>query len=140
MSRLRLHRFNQNKPCFFCGAPGPSSKEHAPPETFFEGTPHSYLTVPACEAHNTDKAGSDNAIKAAFLRGVDVMSAKGVKQDASDAVLRSISDMQNKYRRANRLVSMKPLVSDHPEDGGISRTRRRARREPTFGSIRYNRR
>jgi hypothetical protein len=120
MSRLRLHQFNQKKPCFFCGAPGPNSKEHAPPKKFFEGTPCSSITVPACLEHNTDKSGSDNAIKAALLRGVDEMISKGVKKDASDAVRRSIEIMQAKYCQANRLVSMMPLVSDHPDDADIS--------------------
>jgi hypothetical protein len=120
MSRLRLHRFSQGKPCFFCGAPGPNSKEHTRPRAFFEGTECSKITVPACPKHNTDKAGTDNAIKAALLRGIDEMVASGAKKDVPDAVLRSIEAMQPKYRQANRLVTMKPLISDHPDDTDVA--------------------
>jgi hypothetical protein len=120
MSRLRLHRFGQGKPCFLCGAPGPSSKEHAPPKAFFEGSECSKITVPACPQHNTDKAGTDNAIKAALLRGIDEMISSGDKKDAPDAVRRLIETMQPKYRQANCLVTMKPLVSDHPDDADVS--------------------
>ena len=120
MARLRLYQFNQNKACFFCGAPGPSSKEHAPPKKFFEDAACGSITVPACRQHNSAKAGSDNAIKAALLRGVDEMISKGVKKDASDAVRRAIDGMKDKYRQANCLVTMKPFVSDHPDDAGVS--------------------
>lgn len=119
MPRLRLHQFSASKPCFYCGAPGPSSKEHAPPRNFFEVSVCSKITVPACAEHNTDKAGSDNAIKAALLRGIDEMIANGVKTDASDGVRRTIELMRSKYQQANRLVKIKPLVSDHPDDAGV---------------------
>jgi len=120
MSRLRLHQFAKGKPCFFCGAPGPNSKEHAPPKAFLEGSECDSITVPACPQHNTGKAGSDNAIKAALLRGIDEMISSGTKKDVSDAVRRSIETMQPKYRQANCLVTMKPLVSDHPDDADVS--------------------
>jgi hypothetical protein len=120
MQRLRLHQFSGRKPCFYCGAPGPSSKEHAPPRNFFEVNPCSKITVPACANHNTDKAGSDNAIKAALVRGIDEMIVNGLKTDASERVRRTIEDMRRKYPQANRLVKIKPLISDHPDDAGVS--------------------
>ena len=100
-------------------APGPSTKEHAPPRTFFEGSPCSSITVPACPQHNSVKSGSDLAIKAVLVRGVQEVISKGDRTDVPDALRRSIEGMQEKYRWANNLVTMKPFMSDHPDDAGI---------------------
>ena len=119
MSRLRLHRFSQGKPCFFCRAPGPNSKEHAPPKAFFEGSECSKITVPACAEHNTDKAGADNAIEAAPA-GALMKWFQAAPRRMFPMLSALIETMQPKYRQANRLVTMKPLVSDHPDDTDIS--------------------
>jgi len=65
------------------------------------------------------KAGSDNAIKAALLRGIDVMITTDAQSAVPGGVQRSIASMRPKYRQANGLVTMKPLVSDHPDDAGV---------------------
>lgn len=119
MAKLRLHQYRRGKPCHFCGRPGPSTAEHAPPRTFFEGTPCTSITVPACPDHNSEKAGADRAIKTALLRGMDQLIVSGIKQDVPDALRRSIESMQDKYRQANGLVTMQPLIADAPEGLGI---------------------
>jgi hypothetical protein len=119
MPTLRLYQFNELRPCYFCGAPGPSTKEHAPPKSFFEGTPCSSITVPACVKHNSDKARSDLAIKAALLRGVEEMIPPSERAHIPIPLRRSIEAMQDQYRHAGGLVTMKPFISDHPDDAGL---------------------
>jgi hypothetical protein len=119
VSRPRLHQYGHRKPCYFCGAPGPSSAEHAPPQAFFEGTECDRITVPACDQHNENKAGPDNAIKAALVNGADLLISTGTRVDIPDDVRRTIEAMRHKYRWDNSLVTMKRLVSDHPDDAGI---------------------
>ena len=119
MPRLRLHQFNERHPCYFCGATGPSTKEHAPPKSFFDGTPCSSITVPACSQHNSDKARSDLAIKAALYAASRSCYSKGTAADMPNALRRSIEAMPEQYRRASGLVTMKPFVSDHPDDAGL---------------------
>ncbi len=119
MPRLRLRQYNERKPCYFCGAPGPSTREHAPPKRFFEGTQCSSITVPSCDLHNSAKSGADHAVKAALLRGVEELIARGIRTDVPDALRRSMDAMQDKYRQANALVTMQPFISDDPADEGL---------------------
>lgn len=47
-----LKQFSKNSPCYYCGAPPPSSREHAPVRAMFEAFDCDSITVPACDEHN----------------------------------------------------------------------------------------
>jgi hypothetical protein len=116
MSQPRLHQFNDRHPCHFCGAAGPSTREHVPPRTFFDGTECSSITVPACSEHNSVKSGSDSAVKAALLVGVQEMISKGIRKDVPDSLRRCIQGMQQQFNRVRKVVILKKFISDHPDD------------------------
>jgi hypothetical protein len=140
MPRRRLHQFNERRPCYFCGASGPSTKEHASPKSFFDGTPCSSITVPACAQHNSDKSRSDLAIKAALVRGVEEVIWKGDRTDMPDALRRSIETMQEQYRRASGAITVAGADSASPLPQKLgrrsrigSRDRRRHHSTPPCG-------
>ncbi|MBV4516175.1 MULTISPECIES: hypothetical protein [Pseudomonas] len=63
-----------NETCYMCDAPA-TSKEHAPPKCLFPEGKHlsapdnqriSLITVPACDAHNTQKSGDDEYLMYLF--------------------------------------------------------------------------
>ena len=64
-------QFNKNKRCYYCGAPPPSSKEHAPAKAIFEAFSCDSITVPACNDHNSARNLDDRAIVSFFLRGLE---------------------------------------------------------------------
>src|SRR5437667_5843967 len=71
MKRKRLTKqFNKHRPCYYCGAQPPSSREHAPIRAMFDAFDCSAITVPSCEAHNNDKNLADRAILSFFMRGL----------------------------------------------------------------------
>ena len=66
---MKLHQYSGKKPCYYCGAPGPSKREHAPPQMMFTGFDCDCITVPSCDEHNTNKSIGDRAIITAILMG-----------------------------------------------------------------------
>ena len=71
MARL-IKQFNKNKRCYYCGAPPPSSREHAPVQAMFEAFSCDSITVPSCDEHNTEKNLDDRAIVEFFIKGLFV--------------------------------------------------------------------
>lgn len=66
-----LKQFQKRKSCYYCGAPGPSSKEHAPIKKMFEAFDCDSITVPACDLHNSSRSQIDRAVLVFFLRGLE---------------------------------------------------------------------
>jgi hypothetical protein len=58
------------KPCYYCGAPPPSSREHVPPKMLFKETEFSAISVPSCEKHNYEKHALDQGFVAALAIAV----------------------------------------------------------------------
>jgi len=68
MTRL-IQQFSQNKRCYYCGAPPPNSREHAPVRAMFEAFSCDSITVPSCDKHNTEKGLDDRAIVEFLIKG-----------------------------------------------------------------------
>lgn len=67
---LIVNQFSKHKPCYYCGAPPPSSREHAPVKSMLRPFECDSVTVPSCDEHNTDKNLDDRAIVTFFLKGL----------------------------------------------------------------------
>jgi hypothetical protein len=103
-----VKQFNRSKPCYYCGAPPPSSKEHAPVKSMFEAFDCDSITVPACDRHNTAKNLDDRAIVAFFLRGLYTGFKSGT---LTENVLRAFEVAERNLKNA-REVTLRPLVVD----------------------------
>ncbi len=103
-----VKQFNKNKPCYYCGAPPPSSREHAPVKSMFEAFDCDSITVPACDKHNSAKSLNDRAIVTFFLRGLHTCFKSGT---LTKDVLRAFEVAERSLRNA-REVTLRPLVMD----------------------------
>jgi hypothetical protein len=103
-----VKQFSAGKPCYYCGAPAPSSKEHAPVKMMFEAFDCDSITVPSCDKHNTVKSLDDRAIITFFLRGL----YHGLKTGSLTAnQLKALEVAEHKLGKANE-VTLQPLVRD----------------------------
>ena len=64
---MRLKQYSRSQSCYFCGAPGPSKREHVPPQMIFNNSSCDKITVPSCEKHNNDKSPNDHTIITAII-------------------------------------------------------------------------
>ncbi|HEY4717548.1 MAG TPA: hypothetical protein VIH14_00910, partial [Anaerolineales bacterium] len=76
---MKLKNYSRNQPCYYCGAPGPNGREHAPPQMMFTGFDCDSITVPSCDKHNTRKNIGDRAIITAILMGASQMLSNRAK-------------------------------------------------------------
>lgn len=78
----------------------------------FKGFPCDSITVPSCKAHNSSKAGDDQAIVSAFLiplcNGMDSYSWE-------DDVISAIQTAQSSFERAKRRAVDIPLLKNPPQ-------------------------
>jgi hypothetical protein len=68
-SRL-LKQYSKSRPCYYCGAPPPSKREHAPSKALFQAFDCNAITVPSCDRHNAEKNLDDRAIQTVLLFGL----------------------------------------------------------------------
>ncbi len=110
----KLHQFNKKMPCYFCGKPGPSTKEHVPPKLLTSVSDCDRITVPACEKHNSSKGGTDQAIVTALIRGIDQIAKHGIRSDISGNVGRIIKATSAEYDRTKASVYMQRFATRLP--------------------------
>ena len=67
---MRLHQCSRDKPCYYCGADPPSSREHVPPRALFSTWHGRRITVPACDRHSTSRSHIDEVIVAQIIFSV----------------------------------------------------------------------
>jgi hypothetical protein len=103
-----VKQFSAGKPCYYCGAPAPSIKEHAPVKMMFEAFDCDSITVPSCERHNTAKSLDDRAIVTFFLRGMYYSLKTG---SLTTNQLKALDVPEYKPAKANE-VTLQPLVRD----------------------------
>lgn len=103
-----VKQFSTGKPCYYCGAPPPSSREHAPVKMMFEAFDCDSITVPSCDRHNTVKSLDDRAIVTFFLRGLYYGLKKG---SLTASQLRALEVAEHKLGKATE-VTTQPLVRD----------------------------
>lgn len=110
----RLYQYGRNKPCYFCGAPGPSTKEHVPPKTLTSVVQCDRITVPSCEEHNSSKSGTDQAITQALVRGIDQIRSFGIRLDVPDSLNELIRVTSPEYSRTQASVYLARICSRLP--------------------------
>jgi hypothetical protein len=103
-----VKQFSAGKPCYYCGAPAPSIKEHAPVKMMFEAFDCDSITVPSCERHNTAKSLDDRAIVTFFLRGMYYSLKTG---SLTTNQLKALDVPEYRLAKANE-VTLQPLVRD----------------------------
>jgi hypothetical protein len=104
-----VKQFSPSKPCYYCGAPAPSSREHAPVKIMFEAFDCDSITVPSCEKHNTARSLDDRAIVTFFLRGLSHSLKSG---SLTPNQLKALEMAEHKLGEA-REITLQPLVRDH---------------------------
>lgn len=110
---FKRYQFSARKPCFYCGAPPPSIKEHVPPKTMFAGFECDRITVPSCAQHNTERT----AIDAAVITGLR-MSASWIYRNAplsprlTSNVVKAISDAGPTFPFAKSSVQLRPYLEE----------------------------
>jgi len=107
MVRL-IKQFSKNKRCYYCGAPPPSSREHAPVEVMFEAFDCDSITVPSCDKHNTEKNLDDRAIVELLIKGLFIKFRYG---SLTQNTLKAIEAAYPKLGNANE-VSLRSWVKD----------------------------
>jgi hypothetical protein len=109
----RLHQFVDKKPCFYCGAHGPSIKEHVPPRAMFAGFECDRITVPSCPTHNTDRSITDASVIMALR-----MSASWIYKNAPSSprltpnVVKAIGAAEPTFGLLGSRVQLRPYLSE----------------------------
>lgn len=110
---MRLKQYSARQPCYYCGAPGPSSREHAPPRLIFATSDCDRITVPSCDTHNNSKSDKDRAIVTWLIKSLDRMFEAGVSTGStSPIVMEAIAHLKPNFGRAAKHVSDKSFLSD----------------------------
>lgn len=112
------HQFSKKKPCYFCGAPPPSGREHAPPKMMFEAFNCRHpIVVPSCDEHNTEKAQRDRAIIYGMLSSLNQqISAHTGDALITENVTKAIETAKAYFPEAKRLLTLQPMVENAPND------------------------
>src|ERR1700720_3058499 len=115
--KVRLHQFSKREPCYYCGSPPPSTREHAPPTMMFGGLPCDRITVPACERHNTQKSIGDRAvITAAIMGAYQVWKYWPSSPSLSPNVIHCIKSIEPDFNWARNEVSLRDFLIDPPPE------------------------
>ena len=103
-----LKPFSKNKPCYYCGAPPPSTREHAPVKSMFDAFDCDRITVPACDKHNTKKNLDDRAIVTFFIRGL----YSGLKNGTLTGNVMRAFEAAEPWLGEAREVTLRPFMTD----------------------------
>ncbi len=110
---MRLKQYSKHKPCYYCGAPPPSTQEHAPPKLMFAAFDCDRITVPSCEKHNTEKAGNDRAVITALIRTLhQTLEHRDSTNSLPENVLKAINFLEPDFHQANRELTSQSLLAD----------------------------
>jgi hypothetical protein len=104
--RKLLKQFSRQKPCYYCGAPSPSQREHAPIKSLFEAFECDSITVPSCENHNTTRCKDDKIIKVFLLQGLYSGLRRGTLTENQIKALERVHDSPEVVHEVN----LQPLV------------------------------
>ena len=111
---MSLYQYSRNKPCYYCSADPPSTREHVPPRMLFKGFEFSAISVPSCAAHNIEKHGGDQGFITALKLGLKQLIDKGLSSrkisiKIKDSII-SVSPSQIK-----RVGALRQFILDAPE-------------------------
>ncbi len=114
---MKLKEYSKNQPCYYCGAPGPNGREHAPPKMMFAEFDCDSITVPSCDKHNTEKHNSDRAILTAIamsalqmINNVDKWSDR-----LTPNVIAAIKLIEPNFHQAKNQVELRSVLVDPPD-------------------------
>jgi hypothetical protein len=117
-----LHHYSRKQPCYFCGAPGPSKREHVPPQMMFECFDCDSITVPSCHKHNTEKSIGDRAIVTAISMSASQMlkyqsriNRRKIKARLTSNVIKAIKYLEPDFDWAKNQVRLQRPLIDPPE-------------------------
>lgn len=106
-----LKQFSKQKPCYYCGAPPPSTREHAPVRFMLEAFNCDSITVPSCDKHNSEKNLDDRALVAFMLSGLYYSLLKG---SFSANVMKALVYSHPKLSDAKE-VDLRPFLSNRDD-------------------------
>jgi hypothetical protein len=100
--------------CYFCGQKA-TSREHAPARSMFKGFSCDSITVPSCDAHNTEKSHHDQAIVSAFLIPLHAMTEQLPRRrwNIHPDVMRAIAQGKSAFPYTKKRAVSKQ-IADHP--------------------------
>lgn len=116
-SAIKLHQFSKRKSCYYCGAPPPCTREHAPPEMMFTGFQCDSITVPACDKHNTQKSIGDRAIVTAMIMGAyQVWKHQPKSTKLTPNVVKAIKILEPQFEQAKNEVALRDFLINPPPE------------------------
>jgi len=119
---MRLMPYSKLDPCYYCGAPPPSIREHVPPSMMFNGFDCDSITVPSCDRHNTSRSKGDRGIVTALIMSVSQMYKNRDKlHDNLNGILtpniiRAIQLLEPDFNQATNEVELRDIFIDPPKD------------------------
>jgi hypothetical protein len=119
-SLTKLKDYSKNQPCYYCGAPGPSGREHAPPKMMFTHFDCDCITVPSCDKHNTKKSIGDRAIITAIIMGASQTFNHRDKLSVpldrlTPNVLAAIKLVEPNFHQAKNEVELRDFLINPPD-------------------------
>ena len=117
---LKLKQYSKWKPCYYCGAPPPSTQEHAPAKLMFAAFDCDSITVPSCIRHNSEKSHSDRAVVTVLTKSLVRAFENGMSTtDLPADAIKAIRSLEPNFRQANREVFDRSLLEDPELDFAI---------------------
>lgn len=106
MVKLKRYQRSPKRPCYYCGAPPPSLSEHAPPRALFKAADCDMITVPSCDAHNSEKSFADKAVLTAMAKVV----LEGYKVNSRDQkytpnIMKTVASIEAAFSEVAQLVT-----------------------------------
>src|SRR5258706_14137695 len=110
---LKLKQYSKRKPCYYCGAPPPSTQEHAPAKLMFGAFDCDSITVPSCVKHNSEKSHKDRAVVTVLIKSLARAVENGmVSTDLPADTVKAIRYLEPNFRQANREVFDRSVLAD----------------------------
>jgi hypothetical protein len=114
---MKLYRYSKYLPCYYCGAPAPSSREHAPPKMIFTEFNCDSITVPSCEKHNTQKSIGDSVILNAIMMSAyqAYNNREKLENHLTSNVITAIGHAKQDFDQVKNEVKPRDFILDPPD-------------------------
>jgi hypothetical protein len=114
---MKLKQYSNKYPCYYCGALGPSIREHVPPKMMFCGFDTDSITVPSCDKHNTEKSIGDRAVITAIIMSASQMlnNLDKLNVQLTSNVITAIKLVEPNIPKAKNEVELRDILIDPPE-------------------------
>ncbi len=112
---MKLIPYSKKQSCYYCGALGPSLREHAPPKMMFAKFDCDSITVPSCDKHNTEKSIGDRAVITAMIMSASQMLKNNLGSNLTPNVITAIKHAEPDFNQAKKEVELRDFLIDPPE-------------------------